>query len=58
MSGTVLDQSGGAIANAKVTAIDPSKGYSLTATSDASGRFVFPNAQPGGYNIAVEAPGL
>ncbi len=58
MAGTVLDPSGGAIANAKVTAIEPTKGYSLNATTDASGRFVFPNAQPGGYNIAVEAPGF
>ena len=58
MSCSVLDQSGGSIANAKVTAIDPSKGSSMTATTDASGRFVFPNAQPGGYNIVVEAAGF
>lgn len=55
ISGTVVDAQEGAVVNATVTATEQSKGYSLTATTDSEGRFVFPQVIPGTYLIAVTA---
>jgi Carboxypeptidase regulatory-like domain/TonB-dependent Receptor Plug Domain len=58
IAGTVIDSTQAAVANAKVTAVELERGTILTAATDAEGRFVFPQMQPGTYNITAEAPGF
>jgi hypothetical protein len=58
MSGTVLDKSGAAIANAKVVVTDQSKKVSFTAVTDSEGRFAFTLLQPGRYALTVESAGF
>jgi len=56
--GSVTDPSGGAIAGAKLTALDESTGFTRTAESDSSGSFVIPLIPIGTYRISAEAPGF
>jgi hypothetical protein len=58
MSGTVLDKSGAAIANAKVVVTDQSKKVSFTTVTDSEGRFAFTLLQPGRYALTVESAGF
>lgn len=58
IAGTVLDPSQAAVPNAKVLVTEQEKKFTLTTTTDAEGRFVFPIVQPGRYTVAVEAPGF
>ena len=58
IAGTVLDATQAAVANAKVTAIEQNKKTTFNASTDVEGRFVFPQMQPGTYDITVEAPGF
>jgi hypothetical protein len=58
IAGSVIDQSGGAIVKAKVTAVETTKNYSVTTVTDSAGRFVFPEMPPGIYTITAEAPGF
>lgn len=59
LQGTVHDNSGAAVANAKVTAVDASTNVATNTQTDANGRFVFASLAPGGpYAITVEAPGF
>jgi hypothetical protein len=58
IAGSVVDQSGAAIANASVTATETTKSYTVHALTDASGRFVFPEMPPGLYTISAEAKGF
>lgn len=58
IDGTVQDQSGAVIPNAKVTATEKRTQISATATANAEGRFVFATLQPGIYLLAVEASGF
>ncbi|MHB8736907.1 MAG: carboxypeptidase-like regulatory domain-containing protein, partial [Terriglobales bacterium] len=55
IAGTVLDAQGKAIPAASVTAVNQ-RGETFTAVSDAEGRFVFAQLQPGQYNITVTSP--
>jgi Carboxypeptidase regulatory-like domain len=57
INGTVKDSSGGAIAGATVTIIDPSKNDLTvrTLTTGENGEFSAPNLQVGIYQITVEA---
>ena len=58
MSGTVLDPSGAAIANAQVSLLRPD-GTSVTqATTDASGNFRFDHLAPGNYTLQSHADGF
>jgi len=57
-TGTVLDPSGAAIANAKVTVTNPATDQSLYATTNANGNYTVKEVQPGMYKITVEAPGF
>lgn len=58
ITGTVVDQQESAVAGAAVTITEEGKGFSLTAETDAEGRFVFPVVQPGTYKITIEASGF
>ncbi len=56
--GTVTDQSGAAIPNAKVTITDIDRGTTRTLMSDASGAYNAPNLTPGNYSVRVEFTGF
>lgn len=58
IAGTVVDSTQASVANAKVSAVEQSRQTVVTAVTDAEGRFVFPQMQPGTYNITAEAPGF
>ena len=57
-TGTVVDQTGAAIANAKVTATNPATDLNLTATTNSSGNYTVREVPPGIYKITVEAAGF
>src|SRR5215467_3832799 len=56
--GTVTDQTGAAIAGATVTLIDTATSAVRTAITNESGRYDFPNVQPGKYNITISKTGF
>jgi len=55
--GTVLDSTGGRIAQASIVVVNAANGARYTATSDAEGNFALELA-PGDYFARVEAPGM
>lgn len=58
ISGTVADPSGAVVAGASVTAGMASRGFTQSVTTNESGQYVFPNLQPGTYQLTVSAPGF
>ena len=58
ISGSVTDESGGTMANAKVTVIDQDRGVSRPLTTDEAGAFAAPSLIPGNYTVRVEAAGF
>jgi Carboxypeptidase regulatory-like domain len=58
ISGTIMDQTGGAIAGATVTVTDTQRGVSRTLTTDQSGAYSAPNVIPGTYTVKAEAKGF
>ncbi len=58
ISGNIADPNQAAVAGATVTVSDESKGFSISATTDKEGRFVFPSLSPGTYKLSVEAKGF
>src|SRR3954470_14675693 len=56
--GTVTDQSGATVANAKVTITEVNTGVSRNAETNASGNYTFPNLPPGTYNVILEQTGF
>jgi hypothetical protein len=56
--GTVTDTTGGVIAGATVTVLDPERGLSRTLTTDDAGEYNAPNLIPGTYSIRVETKGF
>src|SRR5690348_6450634 len=56
--GTVTDQSGAVVANAKVTATNTETGVARTATTNEAGQYVLPGVHIGHYDVKAEAPGL
>lgn len=56
--GTLTDQSGAAVAGAKVVVTDIQRGSTRTAATDDSGNYAVPDLQPGTYKIHVEAKGF
>src|ERR1700693_3074106 len=58
ITGSVGDQSGGAVAGATVTVLDVARGVARTLTTGDSGEFDAPNLLPGGYTVRAEAKGF
>lgn len=58
VNGTVLDPSNASVAGAKVTLQQEGTGVILTATTDASGLYVFPTVTPATYTLTATAPGF
>ncbi len=58
LSGTVIDQTGAAVPNAKVTATNPATGTNRTTETNQSGLFNFARLPVGQYGLAIEAAGF
>ena len=56
--GTVKDQSGAYVANAKVSVRDAETGVDRSVSTSEGGGFVVPNLPPGTYAIAIELAGF
>ncbi len=57
-TGTITDQTGAAIANAKVTISNPATNLSTSVTSNSSGNYTARELPPGTYKLTVEASGF
>lgn len=58
IGGIVTDTNGAVVANANVTVINNQTGAKLSTRSDAEGRWVVLNAQPGPTIVRIESPGF
>ncbi len=58
ISGTVTDQSGGAVPSAELSAINEETKVTRATTTDTSGAYVFTNLAVGRYRISVTASGF
>src|SRR5882724_6941130 len=57
IAGTVLDSSGGAVANANVTATDTATSATYSATTGPTGGYRLYDLRVGVYGVGVTAPG-
>jgi len=58
IQGTVVDQSGAVVAQARVDLLNTVTRVTATATTDGSGNYRFLSLAPGSYKITVEAKGF
>src|SRR5262245_6412733 len=58
LQGTILDQSGAAVASATVTATNRATGQTFTATSSSSGFYTVNQLPIGSYDVKVSARGF
>ncbi len=58
ITGIVQDQSGAVIPGAQVTLASPETGFTLHATTNGSGVYVFSPIKIGNYTVSVSAPGF
>jgi protocatechuate 3,4-dioxygenase beta subunit len=58
ITGSITDQTGGALAGAMVTVSDVDRGINRTLTTDASGAYSAPNLTPGNYKVRAEFRGF
>ncbi len=58
IAGNINDPNKAALSGAAVKISDAGKGFTLTATTDSEGRFVFPTVPPGTYTMTIEATGF
>ncbi len=58
VSGVVTDPTGAVIPNTQARLVDEQKGFSFTATSDTSGRYLFRSVPPGSYKLTVQVQGF
>src|ERR1700730_14787833 len=58
LSGTVLDQSSGAIAAAAVIAMQPTTAFTRSTVTDAHGNYVFDSLPIGAYTITARRSGF
>ena len=58
ITGTITDQTGGAMSAATVTVTDTQRGVTRTLTTDDAGAYSAPNLTPGNYTVRAEAKGF
>ena len=58
LAGTVRDEQGSPVLDAKVTLTDYSKAMSRETSSDSSGLFLFPSISAGTYSVRLEKTGF
>ena len=58
VSGELTDATGAVVEGASVVLADQQKGFTFTATSDGSGRYLFRSIPPGLYVVSAEAKGF
>src|SRR5260370_6589820 len=58
LRGTVVDESGAVVPDAKVTATNPETGVAQVTTTTSSGTYIFPNLLAGTYAVTVEKNGF
>jgi hypothetical protein len=58
LAGAIADPSGGAVAGAKVTAIEVGTGFERSAISNADGFYSIPSLRPAEYKLTVDAVGF
>src|ERR1051326_172941 len=58
ISGNVTDETGGAVAGAKVTITDQDRGTIRALVTDEAGAYAAPTLTPGQYTVKVEANGF
>src|SRR5579864_4427779 len=58
VTGLVTDPTGAVIPNTQAKLVDEQKGFSFTATSDSTGRYLFRSVPPGSYKLTVQAQGF
>ena len=58
MAGTVKDSKGGVIPDATVTVVDQARANRRSVNTGPEGNFMFPELDPGTYNISVQAKGF
>src|SRR5579871_12667 len=58
VSGLVTDPSGAIIPNTQAKLVDEQKGFSFTAVTDTTGRYLFRSVPPGSYKLSVSAQGF
>src|SRR5271170_1978145 len=58
ITGTVQDQTGAVVANAKVTLLNKDVGLTLESTTDSAGGYSFSPVRIGNYKLSVTAPGF
>src|SRR5260370_4817142 len=58
LTGTVVDSSGAALVGAKITATDVNSKAVRTGETDASGRYLLAQVNPGNYLVAVASAGF
>jgi len=56
VTGTVVDPTGAVVPNATVEIRNPVSGYDRSTSTDASGKFSFPNIPYNPYHLTVKAP--
>ncbi len=58
LNGVVLDSTGAAVPEAKVTMHNTETGFEVSSVTGVSGLFVFPRLPVGNYRLTVEKPGF
>ena len=58
VTGTVVDPTGAVVPNAAVELRNPVSGFDRTLTTDAAGKFSFPNVSFNPYHLTVTQPGF
>ena len=58
LSGTITDESRGAVAGATISIANVATGVNTTVTTNAEGIYNAPNLLPGNYQVTVSAPGF
>jgi hypothetical protein len=58
ISGTVTDSSGAVVSGATLTATMPSTGFTSSAKANSAGQYLFPDLQPGVYQVTATAQGF